>query len=80
MPNDDNPMQKLMADAVVQPIVKLPDPLQALESVAKNNAVATLAAAVISAAGRPALVHEALEIQRDIQFSMHGGELKAYEE
>jgi len=80
MPNDDNLMQKLMTDAVVQSILKLPEQLRALESVAKNNAVATLAAAVISAAGRPVSVHEALEIQRDIQFSMYGGELKAYEE
>jgi hypothetical protein len=80
MPNEDIPMQKCVTDAAIQAFAKLPDHLRALESVARNNAAATLAAAIISAAGRPVSVHEALEVQRDIQFSMYGGELKAYEE
>jgi hypothetical protein len=42
------------------------------------SAVATLAASVVGAAGRPVSVKEVLEIQQDIYFSLYSGEVAAH--
>jgi hypothetical protein len=47
--------------------------LAQLINATQNAAAATLTAALIAAAGRPHSVDEALELLRDIQYSLHPG-------
>ena len=52
--------------------------LTKMENAAKTQTCATLAAAVITAAGRPVSINEAMEIQRNICFATYGGELAGH--
>ncbi|MBR1206942.1 MULTISPECIES: hypothetical protein [unclassified Bradyrhizobium] len=55
--------------------------LNKLVEMTKANTVATLAAAIITAAGRPFSVQQALDLSRDIQFAMYPANgFGAYEE
>jgi hypothetical protein len=47
--------------------------LAQLINATQNAAAATLAAALITAAGRPHSVDEAINLLRDIQYSLHPG-------
>jgi hypothetical protein len=47
--------------------------LALLINATQNAAAATLAAALITAAGRPHSVDEAMNLLRDIQYSLHPG-------
>ena len=48
--------------------------LSKLDNPIKTTAVATLAAAVIAAAGRPVSIEEAMDVQRNIYFAAYGSE------
>ena len=49
-----------------------------LETALKMSACATLASAIIAAAGRPVSVQEALDLQRDVYNANYGGELSGH--
>lgn len=50
-----------------------------IESLLRDNACAILAAAIVTAAGRPVSVQEATEIQRDVFMARYGDELKGFD-
>jgi hypothetical protein len=49
-----------------------------LETGLRTCACATLASAIIAAAGRPVSVQEALDLQRDVYNANYGGELSSH--
>jgi hypothetical protein len=63
--------EKIATESVAQ----LPLMVARLENALKIQATATIAAALITAAGRPVSVEEALAVRRDIHFALYGPDL-----
>jgi hypothetical protein len=75
----ESPMDKIKYEAALHAIASaFPQTFAKMENARKASAVATVAAAVISNAGRALTIQEALDVQRDIYFATYGGELAGH--